>query len=188
MKLLWINILCGFLFLTIGCANEEKADTWVTYENEAFRYTIEMPTQPHMETKDMDAGAGELLVEIAASFEEVEDAPKNSFMVSCMNFPKPIIKKSDTLGLEKLFKTIIKGLLIKFKGELIFEKDLDLAGLPVKEIQIEYLDEVSKLTKLVTYRILVKENLQFLIQMSCAKGKDTKGSGDRFLNSFSFTE
>jgi hypothetical protein len=188
MKLLWINILSCFFFLTIGCANEEKAETWVTYENEAFKYTVEMPTQPHMETKDMDAGAGELLVEIAASFQEVEDAPNHSFMVSCMNFPKPIIKKSDTLGLKKLFKTIIEGLLIKFKGELLFEKDIDLAGLPVKEIRIEYLDEVSKLTKLVTYRILVKENLQFLIQTSCVKGKDMEGSGDRFLNSFSFTE
>ena len=185
MKLFWIYIVFSLFCLTIGCTNETG---WVVYENTAFKYTVEMPVNPHVETKDMDAGEGELLVEIAAAFEKVEDVTKNSFMVSCINFPKRIIRENDSVGLEKRFKTIVEGLLIKYKGELIFEKDLQLADLPVKEVQIEYLDAVSGVTNHVTYRIFVKDNLQFLIQVTSEKGKDTEGSGDRFLNSFSFTE
>lgn len=186
MKILWLNILLCFSFLTIACLGSNE---WVKYENTTFNYTIEFPETPRVEKRNTPSVSGQIVpAEAVSGFEYSSPSRNNMFMISCTEFPETIVEENDSLGLGIIFDSLRERLLNRFKGELIFEKNIKIEGFLTREFQIEFENEDLEGINHITYRVFIKDNLQFIFQVITEKDKPVQEFIDRFMNSFSFTK
>jgi hypothetical protein len=163
--------------------------TWVKYENSNFNYTIEFPETPRVETRKTPSLLGLMVpAEAVSGYEYSSPSRSNMFMLSCTTFPETIVEENDSLGLGIIFDTLRERLLNRFKGELVFERDVMVEGFLTREFRIEFENEDLEGVNHITYRVFIKDNLQFIFQIITDKSKPSQASIDRFLNSFAFTD
>lgn len=186
MKIPCLNLLLFSCLLTAACLNNQ---TWVKYENSTFNYTIEFPENPTVETREIPSVLGLIVpAEVVSGYEYSSPSRNNMFMLSCTEFPEVIVEENDSLGLGGIFDTMRERFLNRLKGELVFERDIIVAGFPTREFQIEFVNEGLEGINHITYRVFMKDNLQFIFQTITEKAKDSQVSIDKFMNSFAFTE
>lgn len=184
MRILSLSLFLLVSALLISCAG---ITPWVEYHNTTFGYKIQLPEQPKVETRSISSPMGSVPAEAVTAFEPVSATRGNIFTVSCTSFPAPILDAADTLRLKLNFDEIQERIVNRFEGTLVYEKDVEMAGFPVREFRLEFVNpELEGVTEL-TVRVLIKENLQFMFQAMAEKGKPNQASIDKFMGSFSFT-
>lgn len=170
------------LFITcFSCVLPTKE--WVNYENKKFGYKAIFPEQPTLEDRMIGSPLGEVPVQAVSAFEYSSPERNNLFTISCTQFPIDVEDDSENI-LEKL----VKRMQNRMKGELVYDKNIEVAGYPAKEFRIEFTKAPLKGVNHLTIRAFVKENLQFILQTISEKEKDNSASIDKFMNSFVWIE
>lgn len=186
MKIRYLSLLLFSCFLTTACLNNP---TWVKYDNSRFNYTIEFPGTPKVENREVPSLLGIMVpVEAVSCFEYSSPSRSNMFMVSCSEFTETIVEENDSIGLVVIFDALQARLLNRFKGELVFERDITFGGFPTREFQMEFVNDQLEGVNQTTYRVFIKGELQFIFQTITEKEKPSQESIDRFMNSFEFTD
>ncbi|MGH1336827.1 MAG: hypothetical protein ACRBFS_11945 [Aureispira sp.] len=177
--------LLFLFFFLMAC---KPSTVWVTYENPTFQYTIKFPEKPTIETRQINTFLGQAPAEMASAFEYSSPNRNNIFTVSCTTLPNIGLLDSVILDVDNIAKGMIEGLLERFQGELLYEKEIEVATYSAKEFRIEFDNPKVEGTNHMTVRVFMKGNLQFIIQTISEKEKNTQASIDQFMNSFAWIE
>lgn len=185
MKLTKIALLVACMLYLTACSDN---NAWVAYNNENFNYTVLFPEEPTVETTTIELPEGNVPSQGVSAYEHIKSGKKNLFMINCITFPNTIIKEGNTVGREALYSNVVTQLLNDLNGKLVFERAVEVAGMPARAFRIEYKSSEEESINYMTYRTFIKDNLQFVLQAITNKEEDSEASIEQFMNSFQFTE
>lgn len=171
------NPLFAIIFIVL--ASSFAAAKWYTYQSKEFTYSVQFPAEPTEQIQELDSDVGKISLNLQLySVPPESDDVNLLYLSNATAYPKDMINISDKNALAEYYNGAIDGAVGNTNGTLLYEKIYFYKKLEGREIGVEIPEGLIKM------RILIDENVVYMLETICPVNKDNNANMNRFFNSF----
>ena len=165
------------LILIVMIPVSVHAQEWQKYTNKEGQFSVNMPTQPQLQSFTQPIVGGKMAYNFYIS--ELENGDQ-VFMISRNDYPEKNVASTDP---QVLLDACVKGAVKSRQGKLITEEKVNLKGHPGRKISFS--GKADGMDLIVWHECyLVKNRLYQVMVMSKKENPPVEKTRDRFFDSF----
>lgn len=170
-----------FLSFVSFIASAQTKTEWIDFKSEKFGFTISIPREPSVTTKEINTETGPMTMNIIFHQPSPADHDVNTFYgVNIADYQPGTFDHSNKDHLNEFFENAIEGSVKAANGELVYEEIINVQGFPGRDYRVLIRNgEVTLRSK----TIVVHDRVYNVTTMTNKKD-DFNTSISRFMNSF----
>ena len=169
------------IFVLLVSTSLSFAQDWVTYSNDDFKFSIDMPSEPKATTQEVPTEVGELTMNMFMLDNSSDASSKNMiYMVLHTKYPKNANASDEDNKTQTMLDGSVDGAVNNVNGKLVYANKVNLDGHPGREVKISVFGAFMYLN------MYVKDGALFAIQTICMEANDENVDIKKFMDSFKF--
>ena len=172
----------ALLLVLLACASasaQQPAQAWEKFNSPEGRFSVQLPTKPAYEAKEVDSSVGKLTLNAYSASND-----RGYFLASFGDYPA---EPKDAAQIDKVLDSVVSGVLKGLNAELTSEvKNISLTGNPGREFAAKKAEQGMNVV--FTWRIYLVGRRLYQIAVVTQAGDEKSPEVAKFLASFGITK
>ncbi|WP_452224499.1 hypothetical protein [Lacinutrix chionoecetis] len=158
------------------------AQDWVTYKNDEFNFSVDLPTEPETMDQKVPTEVGELTMNMFV-VDQSGNTTANNLIYMVIHTDYPINQDIlDDAGVQKMLDGSVDGAVANVRGKLVSVEKVVKDGFHGRKAKIEVQGAF------IHMQMYLKEKTLYAIQAICMIEKDGNKNLEKFFSSFNFKD